>query len=128
MSAVCETLHKHPNQSALYRFVADPPTTTMQRLKALVTGSLPTFIDAGANFGAPELTANVDNIVDQLRRNGRRIVFMGDDTWTSLFPKQSSPFLWPLSHHFFRIFANTWAPYPSKGECSRPVGGNGSQI
>lgn len=36
--------------SCLFRFVADPPTTTMQRLKALMTGTMPTFIDASANF------------------------------------------------------------------------------
>ena len=34
------------------RFLADPPTTTMQRLKGLTTGSLPTFIDVSANFAS----------------------------------------------------------------------------
>ena len=37
----------YPQQTALFRFIADPPTTTMQRLKGLTTGSLPTFVDAG---------------------------------------------------------------------------------
>jgi phosphatidylinositol glycan class O len=36
--------------SCVFKFVADPPTTTMQRLKALMTGTMPTFIDASANF------------------------------------------------------------------------------
>jgi phosphatidylinositol glycan class O len=36
--------------SCNFKFVADPPTTTMQRLKALMTGTMPTFIDASANF------------------------------------------------------------------------------
>lgn len=36
--------------SCTFKFVADPPTTTMQRLKALMTGTMPTFIDASANF------------------------------------------------------------------------------
>ena len=44
--------------------MADPPTTTMQRLKALTTGSLPTFIDAGSNFATNEI--NEDNIIDQV--------------------------------------------------------------
>ena len=39
-----------PRQARLYPFVADAPTTTMQRLKGLTTGSLPTFIDASNNF------------------------------------------------------------------------------
>jgi predicted AlkP superfamily pyrophosphatase or phosphodiesterase len=60
--------------------VADPPTTTMQRLKGLTTGSLPTFIDMASNFGSHEVTE--DNLLDQLVRNGKRVVFAGDDTWT----------------------------------------------
>lgn len=40
-------LADNPRSSRLYRFIADPPTTTMQRLKGLTTGSLPTFVDAG---------------------------------------------------------------------------------
>ncbi|VDP10345.1 unnamed protein product, partial [Soboliphyme baturini] len=45
-------LANQSRNSLLLRFVADPPTTTLQRLKALTTGSLPTFVDAGANFAA----------------------------------------------------------------------------
>ncbi len=30
--------------SKLFKFIADPPTTTMQRIKALMSGTLPTFI------------------------------------------------------------------------------------
>ena len=37
---------------ALLRFVADPPTVTMQRLKGLTAGSLPTFVDVRDNFGS----------------------------------------------------------------------------
>lgn len=33
--------------AALFKFVADPPTTSLQRLKGLTTGGLPTFIDIG---------------------------------------------------------------------------------
>ena len=43
---------KKPKNSRLYRFVADPPTVTMQRLKGLTTGGLPTFIDFKDNFGS----------------------------------------------------------------------------
>ena len=68
----------------LFRFLADPPTTTMQRLKGLTTGSLPTFIDVSSNFASAEISE--DNIIDQLVNNAKRVVFAGDDTWTSLFP------------------------------------------
>lgn len=53
-----------PNKTRLYKFLADPPTTTMQRIKALTTGSLPTFIDAGSNFATAEI--NEDNLIDQV--------------------------------------------------------------
>ena len=36
--------------SQLLQFVADPPTVTMQRLKGLTTGSLPTFADISGNM------------------------------------------------------------------------------
>ena len=36
--------------SQLLQFVADPPTVTMQRLKGLTTGNLPTFADISGNF------------------------------------------------------------------------------
>ncbi|XP_063221632.1 GPI ethanolamine phosphate transferase 3 isoform X2 [Bacillus rossius redtenbacheri] len=79
-----ELLAREPGHARLWRFLADPPTTTAQRLKALATGSLPTFVDAGANFAAPELRE--DNVVDQLVAHGRPVVLMGDDTWTGLLP------------------------------------------
>lgn len=72
----------------LFRFMADPPTTTMQRLKGLTTGSLPTFIDVSNNFAS--YSVEEDNIIDQLVSNGKRVVFTGDDTWTSLYPDKFS--------------------------------------
>lgn len=82
-----------PNNAKLYKFIADPPTTTLQRLKGLTTGSLPTFVDAGSNFAKSEITE--DNWIDQLIKNDKRIKFMGDDTWIGLFPdrfKKQFPF------------------------------------
>src|SRR5438046_2721597 len=75
-----------PENAFLVKFIADPPTTTLQRLKGLTTGSLPTFIDAGSNFAGTAIEE--DNLIAQLCSQGRRIAFMGDDTWTSLFPDQ----------------------------------------
>ncbi|KAA3672522.1 phosphatidylinositol glycan, class O, partial [Paragonimus westermani] len=68
----------------LVHFVADPPTTTLQRLKGLMTGSMPTFVDAGSNFRSYQLME--DNLIRQWRQANRRILFVGDDTWTGLFP------------------------------------------
>ncbi|WIA08544.1 hypothetical protein OEZ85_007976 [Tetradesmus obliquus] len=64
------------------RFVADTPTITMSRLKALLTGGLPTFLDVGQSFSASALSE--DNLLQQLQAQGKRMVFMGDDTWMQL--------------------------------------------
>ncbi|KAJ1960699.1 mannose-ethanolamine phosphotransferase gpi13 [Dipsacomyces acuminosporus] len=97
---------QHPEQAMLYRFRADPPTTTLQRLKGLTTGQLPTFIDAGSNFAGSAI--DEDNWIQALRwpsiytcnqtadssgpnkGHKRNLVFLGDDTWSSLFPQELS--------------------------------------
>ncbi|WOK99973.1 GPI ethanolamine phosphate transferase 3 [Canna indica] len=79
----------------IFKAIADPPTTSLQRLKGLTTGGLPTFIDVGNSFGAPAIVE--DNLIHQLVSNGKRVLMMGDDTWVQLFPD-----------HF-----NTSYPYPS---------------
>lgn len=83
-----ELCEKFPKNTRLYKFIADPPTVTLQRLKGLTTGTLPTFIDVASNFATPEI--NEDNIIDQLVASGKRAVFMGDNTWTDLFPNRFS--------------------------------------
>ncbi len=84
--------------SKLYQFVADPPTVTMQRLKGLTTGGLPTFADITGSFGGASIEE--DSWVEQLKNSPweRRlmhnhirqpqIAFVGDDTWIDLFPTQ----------------------------------------
>ncbi|KAI5852307.1 hypothetical protein BZA05DRAFT_397492 [Tricharina praecox] len=79
-----EITSKHPENSVLLPFIADPPTTTLQRLKGLTTGTLPTFIDAGSNFAGTAIEE--DNVIAQLKSLGKRMAFMGDDTWMALFP------------------------------------------
>lgn len=86
LTVIRDVLTEEPDNARLYKFIADPPTTTMQRLKGLTTGSLPTFIDMGSNFASTEI--NEDNIIDQLRGKGKKVVFMGDDTWTGLYPRR----------------------------------------
>ncbi|PWY64020.1 GPI ethanolamine phosphate transferase 3 [Aspergillus eucalypticola CBS 122712] len=89
------TLHTtaltHPHNALLYPFIADPPTTTLQRLKALTTGTLPTFIEAGSNFAGSAVTE--DNLISQLHDAGKRLVLLGDDTWMKLFPGYFDPAL-----------------------------------
>ncbi|KAJ1733309.1 mannose-ethanolamine phosphotransferase gpi13 [Coemansia biformis] len=96
LPAIAALSAARPEQAMFYRFRADPPTTTLQRLKGLTTGQLPTFIDAGSNFAGSAI--DEDNWLRALvtpgcgagrpgrAARGRNIVFLGDDTWTSLFP------------------------------------------
>ncbi|BBG93726.1 Alkaline-phosphatase-like family protein [Prunus dulcis] len=86
---------KNASSARIFKAIADPPTTSLQRLKGLTTGGLPTFIDVGNSFGAPAIVE--DNLIHQLAKNGKRVVMMGDDTWMQLFP-----------NHFEKSF-----PYPS---------------
>lgn len=79
-----------------YTAIAHPPTVTLPRLKALTTGSNPTFLDAILNIAEDDkvpILANVDSWVRQLAlgsetgdRAPRKVVFVGDDTWLRLFP------------------------------------------
>ncbi|KAG6975985.1 hypothetical protein JG688_00001828 [Phytophthora aleatoria] len=65
---------------------ASVPTVTMPRLKALVTGKAPAFIDILKNFNSAALDEDA-NLVSLLTKSGKRIVFYGDDTWLKLFPE-----------------------------------------
>ncbi|KAG7400471.1 hypothetical protein PHYBOEH_005499 [Phytophthora boehmeriae] len=81
------TIAKEPEHALLLKFVADPPTMTMQRLKGLTTGSLPTFLDIKDNMAASSQIIE-DNLLRQLREQKRGVVFMGDDTWDALYARE----------------------------------------
>lgn len=95
-----ESMFKDEGSSLLLKFIADAPTVTLQRLKGLTTGSLPTFIDAGSNFDGSVIEE--DNMIKQMYQQGKQIYFAGDDTWRSLF----SPFLSPHSKYYESF--NVW--------------------
>ena len=76
--------NQQPTHSFLSHFIADAPTTTLQRLKGLTTGSLPTFVDAGSNFGGERITE--DNWLSQAKRAGKKLALVGDNTWLNVFP------------------------------------------
>jgi phosphatidylinositol glycan class O len=82
---IANMLAHRRDQSRLFQFVADAPTTTMQRLKGLTTGGLPTFVDMGRSFDAG-IDIHEDNWVHGAIRAGHRVSVTGDDTWVSLFP------------------------------------------
>ena len=49
-----------------------------------MTGSIPGFVDVVLNFDTKEVKE--DNILIQLKRAGKQMIFYGDDTWIHLFP------------------------------------------
>ena len=66
-----ELTRRQPSHSFLFDSFADPPTTTLQRLKGITTGSLPTFIDFSSNFDATSITE--DSLISQLRRANKTV-------------------------------------------------------
>lgn len=60
-----------PQHSLLFNAFADPPTTTLQRIKGITTGSLPTFVDMGSNFGGSSILE--DSLIGQLVLAGRKV-------------------------------------------------------
>ena len=84
LSVLHETAVRTPEKAFLLPFIADPPTATLQRLKGLTTGTLPTFMDLGSNFAGTAIEE--DNLIAQLVEANKTLVHLGDDTWHSLFP------------------------------------------
>lgn len=78
--------------AAVARFVADTPTVTPSRLKALLTGGIPTFLDVREAFSAQHIVE--DSWATQAAARGARLVVAGDDTWGQLLPSS----VWSQSH------------------------------
>jgi len=95
LSTPARTAVEHPDRSIVFSAHADPPTTTLQRIKALTTGSLPTFVDAGANFGGEAI--GEDSWVLQAKKAGKKLAFVGDNkgvrTQKVLFPVFRAQFI-----------------------------------
>ena len=72
-----------------YTAHAASPTITMPRIKAVTTGSVPSFLDVILNFVESDTSSNLanqDTWLSQIKARGGRLVFYGDDTWLKLFP------------------------------------------
>ena len=60
-----------PAHSFIFNSYADPPTATLQRIKGITTGSLPTFVDIGNNFGGSSIEE--DSLPKQLKLAGKKV-------------------------------------------------------
>jgi predicted AlkP superfamily pyrophosphatase or phosphodiesterase len=62
----------------------------MPRLKAITTGSIPSFLDAILNLDETDKTSSLasqDSWLAQMKAKGTgKLVMYGDDTWLKLFP------------------------------------------
>ncbi|KAL0381670.1 UNVERIFIED_CONTAM: GPI ethanolamine phosphate transferase 2 [Sesamum angustifolium] len=67
-----------------YHAKAAPPTVTMPRLKAMVSGAVGGFLDVATNFNTQAFLD--DNLIAQFLRIGWKMVMLGDETWLKLFP------------------------------------------
>ncbi|KAJ8664807.1 hypothetical protein QAD02_006469 [Eretmocerus hayati] len=72
------------SMGCLYKTRVHSPTVTMPRIKAMMTGAVPNFIDVIFNLGANEVIS--DSILRQATNHGHRSIFYGDDVWLKLFP------------------------------------------
>ena len=66
----------------------------MPRIKAIATGSTPSFLDLILNFAESDTTSNLahqDTWLAQLKaKEGGTLIMYGDDTWLKLFPNTFS--------------------------------------
>ncbi|KAI0389978.1 alkaline phosphatase-like protein [Xylariaceae sp. FL0594] len=69
---------------------ATSPTITMPRIKAMTTGSTPSFLDAILSFDETDTSstlASQDTWLAQMKaKDTGKLVMYGDDTWLKLFP------------------------------------------
>ncbi|KAK6584505.1 hypothetical protein PZA11_002729 [Diplocarpon coronariae] len=70
---------------------ATSPTITMPRIKAIATGSTPSFLDLILNFAESDTSSTLatqDTWLAQMKaKKTGKMVMYGDDTWLKLFPE-----------------------------------------
>ncbi|CZT05818.1 probable GPI ethanolamine phosphate transferase 3 [Rhynchosporium agropyri] len=70
---------------------ATSPTITMPRIKAITTGSTPSFLDLILNFAESDTSSTLatqDTWLAQMKAKGTgKMIMYGDDTWLKLFPE-----------------------------------------
>ena len=62
----------------------------MPRIKAMTTGSIPSFLDMILNFAEADKSSNLENqdtwLAQLKAKHHGQLVLFGDDTWLKLFP------------------------------------------
>ncbi|KAJ9601538.1 hypothetical protein L9F63_000281 [Diploptera punctata] len=63
------------NKGCLFKGQSGPPTVTMPRIKAMTTGTVPSFADVALNLGSSKIMD--DNLLLQTRNNGLKLISTG---------------------------------------------------
>lgn len=71
-------------KGCLSKIIAESPTVTLPRIKALTTGNIPQYIDVLRNLASSEILN--DSWLHSAVKKRLKIVFYGDNTWEKLFP------------------------------------------
>ena len=79
-----EIVKNNPENFVTIRTYSDGPTWTVQRVRCLVTGSIPPFIQIAQSLGAS--AAVEDSILSRLSQANKKSYAVGDPLWTELFP------------------------------------------
>ncbi|XP_063702102.1 GPI ethanolamine phosphate transferase 2 [Culicoides brevitarsis] len=74
--------------ACLVKLKVHPPTVTMPKIKTIVSGSVPSFIDVVLNLNNGQAMTS-DNLLHQMKKNNKSIVFYGDNVWTKMFPAKN---------------------------------------
>ena len=93
---------------------ATSPTITMPRIKAITTGSTPSFLDLILNFAESDTSSTLathDTWLAQMKAKGTgKLIMYGDDTWLKLFPETfdradgTSSFFVSVSRHLVIVY------------------------
>ncbi|ANQ10842.1 Uncharacterized protein PCOAH_00055530 [Plasmodium coatneyi] len=75
-------LKTEKDKTMLFLFEADAPTVTTSRLKSMVIGSIPNYLDLNENFSPSDDIQ--DNFIEQLYYNRKTVTAIGDDTLVKL--------------------------------------------
>ncbi|KAG5897768.1 hypothetical protein JTB14_019987 [Gonioctena quinquepunctata] len=72
------------SNGCMNRVRVEAPTVTLPRIKAMMAGNIPQFIDMVLNLASTEVLK--DSLIHSAYKKGKSILFYGDDTWLKLFP------------------------------------------
>jgi len=77
-----------PENALLFKTFADSPTLTVTRIPCMVTGNIPSKINSFLAFGS--LPTEEDNVLRQLKLNGKKTYLSGDSLWKDYFSQDLS--------------------------------------